>query len=77
MLGQRQLHQHVIPQAKQRRLEHAGQREVVLRRHQHIQQSHHVLYFTAVNQHRFLANLPGDVQLTQLVLQRHEAGPLT
>ena len=47
----------------------------MLRRHQHIEQGHHVQHFAAVNELGFFANLGGDVQLAQLGLQGHQPGP--
>ncbi len=73
---QRELHQGLIAHAEQGRLEHARQRQVVLRRHQHIEQGHQVQHFAAVDEIGFFADLSGDVQAAQLVLQGHQSGPL-
>ena len=76
LLLQGKLHQNFIAQAKQGRLEHARQRQVVLRRDQYVKQGHQVLHFAAVDQICFFTNLSGKVQLAKLVLQRHQTGAL-
>ena len=48
----------------------------MLRRHQHVQQRHHVLHLAAINQLGFLANLSGNVQRAQRVLHWCQAGTL-
>ena len=75
-LQQRDLHQARIVQAKQRRTQRPRQRQVVLRRHQHIKQRHQIKHFAAVDQIGFFANLGGDVQRPQFLLQWQQAGPL-
>ena len=75
-LQQGQLHQALVGQTEQRRAQRARQRQVVLRRHQHVEQRHHVQHFAAVDELGFLAHLRRNVQRAQLVLQRQQSGAL-
>jgi hypothetical protein len=46
----------------------------MLRRDQHVEQRHQIEYFAAIDQLGFFADLRGNVQRAQLVLQRQQAG---
>jgi hypothetical protein len=72
-LQQSQFHQAGITKAKERRTQRAGQRQIVLRRHQHVEQRDDIEHFAAVDQIGFLTDLRRDVQRAQLVLQRQQA----
>ena len=73
---QRNGHQVVVVQAKQRALERTRQAERMARGHQHVQQGHHVLHFATIHQANFFSHGGGNVQGTQRVLHGAQAGPL-
>ncbi|MNX27287.1 hypothetical protein D3C86_573720 [compost metagenome] len=63
-----QLHQRVVVDAEQRRLERARQRQVVRGRHQRVEQRDHVLHLGRVVQVVLLGLLHGNVAAAQRVL---------
>ena len=65
--GQR--HQIIIRQAKQRRTQRPGQRQVMRWGHQHVQQCCDVLHLAAVHQIRLFTDLRGNVQRLKRLLQ--------
>ena len=73
-LQQGQLHQAGVTQAKQRRAQRPRQRQIMLRRHQHIEQRHQIEHFAAVDQIGFFTNLGRNVQRPQFLLQRQQTG---
>ena len=75
-LGQRQLYQRRIGDAKQWRSQHPRQRQIVLRRHQHVEQCGDVLYFTAINQGGFFADLGRNAEHAKLLLKWQQTSPL-
>ena len=70
----RQRHQRVITHGEQGGAQRPRQRQVMLRRHQHVQQRHDVLHLATVDQLGLFTDLGGDVQRLQGVTQRHQAG---
>ena len=65
--GQR--HQIIVRQAKQRRTQRPGQGQIMRWGHQHIQQRCDVLHLATVDQICFFADLRGNVQCLERLLQ--------